>query len=304
MSSYSSIASYLLAVKLRTKKTLLVEGATDKKIISHFILKKNFTQNTSSDYCIDDASLVDDKTIGPIGAKQKILNIASKLNVEKFRCLVDREWDGFETSSFKYKKIGHQSNTYVTKGHSIENYWFTSDSFILFIIHTHPTLVSEHYLQAVSDNYVAILQFSAAYSLACRDYAILTRADEMISYENLDWENNQFKAKKCIDTKITERGLSCDLSGKVNEYLSFTTKLDEATLQWMCHGHLGEQAIRACIGRLALQAGYEHSTIKSITHGFKTEKLKLDADHVTSLPEERCAPLPAVLEWIRGTTSQ
>lgn len=301
MSSYSSIASYLLAVKLRTKKTLLVEGATDKKVISHFILKKNFIQNVSSDYLIDDASLVDDKALGPIGAKQKILNIAEKLKVDKFRCLVDREWDGLDPVSFEYTQTVRTDNTYITKGHSIENYWFTSDSFIQFIIQTHPTLVSEHYLQDISRNYTRILQFSAAYSLACRDFAIINRADEMISHENLDWDNNQFKARPCIDKKINDRGLTCDLSGKVNEYLAFTSRLDETTLQWMCHGHLGEQAIRACLGQLALQSGYDYSTIKSITHGFKIEKLKLDADHVTSLPEERCSPFPAVLDWLRGT---
>lgn len=300
MSSYSSIASYLLAVQLRTKKTLLVEGSTDKKVLSHFILKKNFLQNASSDYCIDDASLVDDKSLGPIGAKQKVLNIAEKLNVEKFRCLVDREWDGLDPDSLKYTQIGYLDNTYTTKGHSIENYWFTSESFIQFIIHTHPTTVSTQYLQDISRNYTAILQFSAAYSLACRDFAILNRADEMISYENLDCKNGQFEAKPCINTKINERGLPCDLSGKVSEYLAFTSRLDEATLQWMCHGHLGEQAIRACLGQLALQAGYEHSTIQSITHGFKIEKLKLDADHVTTLPEEICSPFPAMLNWIRG----
>lgn len=301
MSSYSSVSAYLLAVQLRSKKTLLVEGATDKKVLSHFILKKNFIQNKSPDYCIDDASLVEDKTLGPIGAKQKILNIAAKLNDEKFRCLVDREWDGLDATSFQYTPTAHLNNTYITKGHSIENYWFTCDSFIHFIIHTHPTLVSEDYLQNIRRNYAGILQFSAAYSLACRDFAILNRADDMISYENLDWNNSKFEAKPCIDERINSRGLSCNLSDKIDNYLAFTSQLDEATLQWICHGHLGEQAIRACLGYLALKAGYEHSTIKSITHGFKIEKLKLDADHVTTLPEEICSPFPAVLEWIRGT---
>lgn len=301
MSSYSSVSAYLLAVQLRSKKTLLVEGATDKKVLSHFILKKNHLQNTTSDYCIDDASLVDDKTLGPMGAKQKILNIAAKLNVNKFRCLVDREWDGLDPNNFQYTPIGHLDNTYITKGHSIENYWFTCASFVQFIIHTHPTLVSEEYLQNISRNYSAILQFSAAYSLACRDFAIINRADDMISYENLDWDDSQFTTKPCIDAKINNRGSSCNLSEKISNYLTFTSQLDEATLQWICHGHLGEQAIRACLGRLAVQAGFQHSTIKSITHGFKIEKLNLDADHVTTLPEEICSPFPAVLEWIRGT---
>ncbi|MFK3720344.1 hypothetical protein ACI2J9_12290 [Pseudomonas fulva] len=301
MSSYSSVSAYLLAVKLRSKKTLLVEGATDKKVLSHFILKKNFMQNASSDYCIDDASLVEDKALGPIGAKQKILSIATKLNTDKFRCIVDREWDDLDPTTFQYASTEQLDNTYITKGHSIENYWFTSSSFVQFIIHTHPTLVSEDYLQEIDRNYTAIIRFSAAYSLACRDFAILNRADNMVSYENLDWNNGQFEAKPCIDQKISDRGLPCELSKKVSNYLTFTNQLDEATLQWICHGHLGEQAIRACLGHLAQRAGYEKSTIQSITHGFKIEKLKLDADHVTTLPEEICSPFPAVLDWIRGT---
>lgn len=302
MSSYSSVTSYLLAVQLRSKKTLLVEGTTDKKILSHFILKKNFTQNAPSDYCIDDASLVDDKTLGPIGAKQKILKIAAKLNSNKFRCLIDREWDDLDPISLQYVPTGRSDNTYMTKGHSIENYWFTSESFIQFLIHTHPTLISQHYLQDISKNYTSILRFSAAYSLACRDFGILNRADEMIGYENLECTNGQFEAKTCIDQKIKDRGLPCDLARKVGDYLELTDHLEEEMLQWICHGHLGEQAIRACLGQLALQAGYDHSTIESITHGFKAEKSRLDADHVTTLPDEICYPFPAVLDWIRGAT--
>lgn len=299
MSSYSSVSAYLLAVRLRTNKTLLVEGATDKKVLSHFILKKNHLDNVIANYSIDDASLIDDKALGPIGAREKIKNIASRRPPDNFRCLIDREWDGLNTSSLEYDTALFPGNTFVTRGHSIENYWFTPGSFINFIIHTNPANVSAEYLRKIESHYVAILQFSAAYSLACKKLSILARANEMLSSENIALNNSTFTASSCLDNKIALRGHHCNLFKTTNTLLVQTKRFEHDKLQWICHGHLGEQAIRACIGKLAEIEGYNASTIESIEFGFKIEKLKLDSEHVTTLPEGSATPLNQVLNWIR-----
>jgi hypothetical protein len=299
MSSYSSVSAYLLAVRLRTNKTLLVEGVSDKKVLSHFILKKNHVDNVLANYCIDDASLIDDKTLGPIGAREKIKNIASRRPSDNFRCLIDREWDGLNTISLEYEAALFPGNTFVTRGHSIENYWFTPGSFINFIIHTHPANVSADYLKKIESHYPVILQFSAAYSLACKSLSIVTRANDMLSRENIELNNATFTASACLDNKIAARGQHCNLSDTTNSLLAQTKQFEQDKLQWICHGHLGEQAIRACIGKLAQIEGYDAQTIESIEFGFKIEKLKLDSEHVTTLPEGGATPLNQVLSWIR-----
>ncbi|MBW8356726.1 MAG: hypothetical protein K0M54_23175 [Pseudomonas sp.] len=299
MSNYSSISSYLLAVKLRSNKTILVEGTSDKKILSHYILRKNHSENISSDYCIDDASLIDDKNLGPIGAKEKIQCVAGRSSSDNFRCLIDREWDGLNTASLEYNSIPTPDNTFITKGHSIENYWFTSASFIEFIIHTHHANVTTTYLQKIQNLYINILHFAAAYSLACKNLSIVSRAAEMISHENILLTGNTFHASKCIDQKIASRGFSCSLSDTINNLLLQTANIETNKLQWICHGHLGEQAIRSCIGRLAQLEGYNSQTIESIEFGYKLEKLKLDSHHITALPEEVSEPLNKVLNWVR-----
>lgn len=299
MSSYSSVSAYLLAVRLRSNKTLLVEGATDKKVLSHFILKKNHTDNVFANCWIDDASLIDDKALGPIGAREKIKNIASRRPPDNFRCLIDREWDGLNTTSLEYDVALFPENTFVTRGHSIENYWFTSGSFINFIIHTHPTNVSAEYLRKIESHYIAILQFSAAYSLACKNLSIVTRANEMLSSENIALNYSTFTANSCLDNKIALRGQHCNLFETTNSLLAQTRQFEHDKLQWICHGHLGEQAIRACIGKLAEIEGYDAATIESIVFGFKIEKLKLDSEHVTTLPDGSATPLNQVLNWIR-----
>lgn len=299
MSSYSSVSAYLLAVRLRTNKTLLVEGVSDKKVLSHFILKKNHVDNVRANYCIDDASLIDDKTLGPIGAREKIKNIANRRPPDNFRCLIDREWDGLNTISLEYEAALFPGNTFVTRGHSIENYWFTPESFINFIIHTHPANVSADYLKNIESHYAVILQFSAAYSLACKSLSIVSRANEMLSRENIELNNAVFTASSCLDNKIAARGQHCNLFDTTNLLLAQTKQFEQDKLQWICHGHLGEQAIRACIGKLAQIEGYDAQTIESIEFGFKIEKLKLDSEHVTSLPEGGATPLNQVLSWIR-----
>ncbi|WP_024674060.1 DUF4435 domain-containing protein [Pseudomonas syringae] len=300
MSSYSSVSAYLLAVRLRTNKTLLVEGVSDKKILSHFILKRNHADNAEACCCIDDASFVDDKSLGPIGAREKIKNIALKTVSDNFRCLIDREWDGFDQASLEYDNAVFPENVFVTRGHSIENYWFTPSSFIEFLIHTHSMAVSSNFLSKIESHYIAILQFSAAYSLACRSLSIVSRASEMLSYEDIVLNDFNFAASACLDEKIAGRGQQCALYEATNRMLFHTRQFKQDKLQWICHGHLGEQAIRACIGRLGHAEGYDAPTIESIEHGFKIEKLKLDSDHVTQLPENIATPLNNVLQWIRS----
>lgn len=300
MSSYSSLSAYLLAVKLRSSKTLLVEGISDKKVLSHYLLKKNHSDSVTANYCIDDASLIDDKSFGPVGAKDKIVKIAENLTLGNFRCLVDREWEGLDISNMEYSNTLTLSNTFITKGHSIENYWFTAQSFIDFIIHTHNSDVTEKYLAKIDNCYLSILQFAAAYSLACRDFSVIARANEMLSHENVLFDSNEFYASSCIDAKIASRGQPCELSTAVNSMLERTKIFELTQVQWICHGHLGEQAIRACIGKLAQLEGYSPHVINSIEYGFKLEKLKLDSDHITLLSEQASSPLSEVLEWVRS----
>lgn len=300
MSSYSCVSSYILAIKLRTKKTILVEGISDKKVLSHFILKKDHIDNMSTECCIDDASLFNDKNLGAMGAREKITTIANILTSGNFRCLIDREWDGLNTTNLEYEDTPFPANVFVTRGHSIENYWFTPNSFTGFVIHTHNTTITADYLRKIESHYSAILQFSAAYSLACRNLSIINRANEMLSHENITLTNSAFSANSCLDTKISARGQHCNLFETINSLLTHTQKFQQEKLQWICHGHLGEQAIRACIGKLAQTEGYDTQTIESIEFGFKIEKLKLDSDLVTELPENSTTPLNHVLHWIRS----
>lgn len=300
MSSYSSLSSYLLAVKLRSSKTLLVEGVSDKKVISHYILKRNHIDNTSADYCIDDASLIDDKTLGPIGAKDKVKSIASQLAAPNFRCLIDREWDGLNSTSMEFEPITHPQNTFITRGHSIENYWFTPAAFIEFIIHTHHAATTNEYLRKIESLYLKILQFAAAYSLACRQLSIIARANDILCHTNIELQENGFIAKPCLDGKIATRGQQCELRNTTNGLIAQAQSLEISKLQWICHGHLGEQAIRSCIALLAQLEGYDAQVIESIEYGHKAEKLKLDSDHVTSLPADVSMPLSEVLQWVRA----
>ncbi|WP_122745527.1 DUF4435 domain-containing protein [Pseudomonas viridiflava] len=300
MSGYTSVATYCLVVRLRTKKTILVEGVSDKKLLSHFILKRNYVDNVSADYCIDDASLINDAGLTGVGARDVVKNVYENLNSENFRCLVDREWDGLNAESFEYEPIHYPDHVFVTRGHSIENYWFTPESLIEFMIHTHSAIVREGFLRRVHSHYISILQFSAAYSLACRDLSIIARATDMLSSEDIVLNDETFTASACLDDKISARGRSCNLHEATNMLLSVTRQFERDKLQWVCHGHLGEQAIRACIGSLARSEGYDSASVESIEYGFKVEKFKLDSDHVAQLPEELTTPLNVVLGWVRS----
>lgn len=302
MSKYKDISSYRLAIKIRSHKTVLVEGSSDKSIISHFLLSRNYHDNQRSDYFVDDASIVksDDSLCG-LGNKNKALAIIGAINNPKLSGMIDREWDNINLSDLNESQfIQNINNVYLTKGHSIENYWFDMDASVSFLIKAFPTTVNQDYLKVISCSFPTILRFAAAYSLTAKDASIITRSSELISHSDISWDNEQLHLLESFNTKLAERGVDYPFSTECNKRYSHLMTSNQSLLKWVCHGHLGEEAIRSCLAAVALANGINQTTVIDIERGKKNEKFSHDSEYVCSQDLHCVDPLDKILEWVRA----
>lgn len=301
MSKYKDISSYRLAIKIRSHKTILVEGISDKSVISHFLLSRNYRDSHQSDYFVDDASIVkqDDALYG-LGNKSKALAIIGAINNPKLIGIIDREWDNVDLNDLDESHfIQNINNVYLTKGHSIENYWFDVDASISFLIKAFPTTIDQDYLQAISSSFPSILRFAAAYSLTAKDASIITRSSELISHSDILWNNGDFLLQEDFNNKLAERGVNYPFSTDCNNRYLQLIASNQPLLKWICHGHLGEEAIRSCLAAVALANGIDQTTVTEIERGKKNEKFSHDSEYVCSQDLHCVDPLDKILEWVR-----
>src|SRR5690242_20019632 len=93
-----SLAAYKLAINLRSSKTILVEGSTDKKVLKRLFLQHQLDHSVKVNCLIDEISIISDEMLSGKGNKEKIELVAAELKSQatKLNWLVDREWEGID----------------------------------------------------------------------------------------------------------------------------------------------------------------------------------------------------------------
>lgn len=300
MSSYTSLNSYLLAIKLRSAKTVLVEGPSDKKVLSRIFLEHHIAENNNPNFVIDDASIVNDSTHMPsFGNKQKVIAIGSSQN-EKLTFLADREWDNW-TFSPKPKEERQQNiyNGFFTRGHSIENYWFLEGALSDFLKNIYSEHLSVNYFSELSARFVKFAEFSAAYSLTVKDANIITRSNGLLKSSHITWSGSEYELNQSILSCLQSRQINIDLKNLFIEKYNLIKGSALDTLQWLSHGHLGEEALRCCAANLATAHGVNSVIIEAIERGYKFDKLCFDATYISQLPINSIDPIDKIITWIK-----
>lgn len=304
MSQYKDINSYKLAVRLRSPKTILVEGSSDKTVISRFLLGRAFKEGKSGPYLIDDVTMISDEgMLSGLGNRDKVILIAKEMSTEKnkINCLADREWDGVDFNNLKNSEFNLESeHALFTKGHSIENYWFCSPALTDFLLQSHPTELSPQYLEDLEKRFPHILCFAASYSIAAKEASVINKCSDLLEHSDIEWNGAQYTLKNSATNKLTQRNSHVDIATLTNKQSETSKNTPHEILKWICHGHLGEEAIRVCSAHLAAEHGACNTTISAIERGNRQGKLQHDASHITNYDLEQLEPLGHLLSWIRS----
>lgn len=303
MTTYS-LAAYELAVRfVRTKKTIMVEGASDKRVIMRMMLERGTAAGREFSCLVDDSAMVSDAQLSGKGSKEKVELIASAIgagNAERFNWIVDREWEGIDTDKPEDFHPPVDSPWGLrTKGHSIENYWLRLDALRKYLHLFFGDVLSVSFFTALEARFDKILQLAAAYSFSAKQCNIITRCGEAISRQDVEWTGAEYVMLSSFSTSMATRGVAVDMAAEVNSHLQRESlrAASRDALQWICHGHLGEEMIRACAANLAIEHGCPALEAKQIERGKRSDKLLSDSEFVAQLDDGAVHPLGNLLAW-------
>lgn len=303
MSSYTSLNSYLLAIKLRSAKTILVEGSSDKKVLSRIFLEHHISEQTKPQFLIDDASIINDNTHMPsFGNRQKVITIGTN-NTEhtKLTFLADREWDGW---AFTPEPLENQQanniNGFYTRGHSIENYWFVEDALTEYLKHMHADVLRAEYFTELSIRFKKFIEFSAAYSLTAKNARIINKCNNLLKHAHLSWSGSEYQLNNSILTCLQARQANIDITTDFQDNYNLIRETAIDTLKWLSHGHLGEEALRCCAAHLALEYGTSPAVVEEIERGDRANKLHFDATYISQLPVDAIDPIDKIITWLKN----
>lgn len=306
MSSYS-LGGYKIAALARSRKTLVVEGRTDSLVLKRIFLEQARVESGFPSPLVDIPDIVKDASLSGLGNREKVKQVVAALGPSpKIAGLVDREWDGFCLDSLAANDEEESASPiFVTKGHSIENYFFDLDICREFIARRYSDVVEAGLLSRLDDSFVRILAFAFAYSVVLARRQLVSKSASLISPLDIDVRGGVFQLLPTLVVGLRARGAAeCSVEGLVEEVDEVQRRVatigDAAQLsRWKCHGHLGDEAIWGCVGRLAISEGVSPEDANGIASGYKDERVRSAADALAKYPARRHSPVGALLEWAR-----
>lgn len=309
-----SISGYLNAVMRRTDKTILVEGVTDRSVLLR--LKSHQSAVASKDLpgLIDIAELISDDEIAGFGKKEVIQTILSKLAslsrasaavTNKFGTLTDREWDGLSLDldfTSPWFEPTQQSPNFTTIGHSVENYFFRLELIETFLRQFFSDHLTQRFFNLLHQRFNAVIGFAVIYSLVLKSINAVRRADRLISRDMVEWHGDCYLANPSLNAGLHRRGVRANqnvflrINSVVNEYFERYTSTEPG--RWLCHGHLGDQAIWSCIAHLARETGVANDVAEQIERGLRDVRLRHCADYLCRNDERSHVPLDLAINWL------
>lgn len=304
MSGYS-IGGYAVALIQRTKKSILCEGPTDKKVLDRLILERHLKGSLSNDCYVDSVdAIINDNRLSKMGARQKIELIAAELKrlSTHFNWLVDREWDGIQLDDISSSKFEPQILDWgaKTRGHSIENYWFCESLALRFLKKNYAGSLPPKYFIDIAARFESMLRLATAFSLVAFEGKAIGRCSTLVSAGDIQWNAPGYSLLPSYDQQLRKRGVDIDFAEQVQKKLTRKDlqTVDASVLRWTSHGHLGEQVLRSCFAHLAQEHGAPQQLINDIERGRQGEKLLNDSDGMSQWSDDEIAPLGRLLTWV------
>lgn len=297
MTQYSA-SGYAIAVKLRTQKTLLVEGHSDKFFLERLIAEK-IEPEKEKKCLIDTAEIIkSDIENNIVSNKQKVIYSSNLINNrKKFKWLVDREWDNINILDLSDLKEPPDDEN-LTKGHSIENYLFTENSILNYVKNHHFEKINSTIINQIVERFKQTLIFSLCFSLVAKDTNQITKVDGILSFNFLEWKNQKWILNSDFDRNLISRN-GIGISEKINEMQKDNNikSIGINLSQWLIHGHIGEHCIRSCLAKIFNENGISSEICLDIERGHKKEKMRTDASFLCKIPEEGISPINKIIDW-------
>lgn len=309
-----SINGYLNAVRRRTTKTVLVEGATDSSVLVRLKRSIGVTTGQEPSGNIDVTGLLTDEALKGLGKRdvlRTVLAAASTLaqkspDVEKkFGTLQDREWDNLDLSAqidSCWTSPFQNEPHFTTTGHSIENYFFKLEFVEAFLLYSHSDDLDQYFFNSLQNRFKRIIALATVYSIGLKNISAITKSGSLLNRQCIVWNGSDYQLTENLSILLSQRNVSVpsqfvsSLNAKISSSQTSSNLPDPA--RWLCHGHLGEDAIWACIGHLAFEHTGKDELAQAVERGNRDAKFKHAVDKLSNEVHEDVDPLRRVINWL------
>lgn len=311
--SKHSLGAYRIVLRMRTARTLLVEGDSDKIVMQRLLLEYPVEERLIVDRpAIDTPDLLSDEKLSGLGNKEKVELIADTLPLDhnKFMALVDREWEAFDTEALQMSAVEHEylnpSHTKIkTFGHSIENYFFEPSTLLSLLRRQFAGHLTPGVLRLVEEQFSIACALALSYSLAAKELQLISRLSGLISRHHIKLQSSDFELDENFAPFLIGRGISRESAENfLAATKAFQKKIREHSLpiqvmKWASHGHLGNEALWSCVAKTLEISGVERGACEQVERGMQADKLKHGADTLAISKDER-RPLDWLAQWLLG----
>lgn len=309
-----SLNGYLNAVLQRSSRTLLVEGVTDKAALHRLVAERQTPGRRQ--FSIDHSALFDDKLMHGQGAKAKVLQVqteALKLTPKfaklstSLAYLTDREWDGLPGDPVALVEAWEEppqlNSSFVTIGHSIENYHFHADCFVDYLRFGFAEHFSPDLEAKIRTVFPSAIALAGAVSCAARSVHCVTRLSGLLgsTHVELNAAGRFYLAKDAIAPIQTRCGIDATsfvagVNGSVDSHWAVLS--NNPNSRWVLHGHVGSEVLWGCIGLAATKVGTPTDVGEQIARGFQQERRRCWLTWLTRVTPQYRTPLDRAVNWL------
>jgi len=237
---YKSYLSYLV---ISEQKHLLVEGKDDKRLFTDIFYDFDLDEKIQietveqiSDFPMDE-NLVENR--------QKVEFVCRQTKSELFG-FVDREFREFDIENRIIDKIcDHKvdENILWSRGHSIENYCFSFESYKNPL---RAQTLDDSYIEAIEtyeNIFSEILRCACILSYVAWRLGFINQLNQDYYHEILTYQNSLFNLDfDKLFYLLSERGVSVDeekYQSTIAQAQDLLKRTDKETIRWFVHGHIG-----------------------------------------------------------------
>lgn len=309
-----SINGYLNAVRRRSAKTVMVEGASDSSVLTRLKRALGATTGQEPSGNIDVAGLLTDESLKGLGKREivrSVLAAAASLSEKspeiqrKFGTLQDREWDGLEAGlhiNSSWAPPLQSEPHFTTTGHSIENYFFKINVVEAYLRFSYSDDLGQDFFNDLHARFKNIIVLAAVYSLALKNISSITKGGSLLNRSCISREGDVYHFTDALPPLLAQRSIVCPpkFVTTLNEQIEQGTRglnLPDPA-RWICHGHLGEDAIWACIAHLAHEHTGKTELAQAVERGTREARFKHAVDQLSREESSSIEPLGHVVSWL------
>ncbi|MGV3753987.1 MAG: hypothetical protein ACO1QS_01235 [Verrucomicrobiota bacterium] len=305
MSLQDSIGGYLAKVEMRTSRTILVEGPTDKSILARLFDTSTLSRRR---LLIDAAEMIKSPAGAVIGNRDKVIlaHAQTRAPRAKFGCLVDREFNDFVWTPSVQDTRQNESvidfSKFETRGHSLENYFFKPEFFCRYLQITHVSRLPENYRETVEAVFSALIKVAVKLSFAALNSNLISKISGVIRVRH--WRVRSAALEIDLDGILQELQNRNATFSELQNFRRLFLEIDGCLMEasevdrLICHGHIGWETLWSGVGA-ALHLNQGATTIVStIADGDWQQKYAIVADQFAqtcSVPT--CGDLRQLRDW-------